>query len=83
MNNESVALLRGVRVLIVEDHDHTRESLDAHLTLSGALVLTAATAHEALSQVVMCDVVAEACDSALDLIHHFEGLRAGSTDPMG
>jgi CheY-like chemotaxis protein len=43
--------------LIVEDHDDTRESLDAHLTLSGALVLTASTALEALSQIVMCDVV--------------------------
>src|SRR5689334_7681648 len=49
MSNESAALLRGVRVLIVEDHDDTRESLDAQLTLSGALVLTAPTALEALS----------------------------------
>ena len=57
MSNESAAPLRGVRVLIVEDHDDTREALDAHLTLSGALVLTAPTAIEALSQVVMCDVV--------------------------
>jgi hypothetical protein len=29
------------------------------------------------------DQAAEACDSALDLIHHFVGVRAGSTDPMG
>jgi CheY-like chemotaxis protein len=57
MSNEATAPLRGVRVLIVEDHDDTRESLDAHLTLSGALVLTASTALEALSQVVMSDVV--------------------------
>jgi CheY-like chemotaxis protein len=57
MSNQSAAPLRGVRVLIVEDHDDTRESLDADLTLSGALVLTAPTALEALPQVVMCDVV--------------------------
>ena len=57
VSDESAEPLRGVRVLIVEDHDDTRESLDAHLTLSGALVLTAATALEALSQIVMCDVV--------------------------
>jgi two-component system, chemotaxis family, CheB/CheR fusion protein len=57
MTEQSTGRLRGVRVLIVEDHDDTREALGASLTLSGALVLTAATAIEALPQVVMCDVV--------------------------
>lgn len=57
MTEQSTGPLRGVRVLIVEDHDDTREALGASLTLSGALVLTAATAIEALPQVVMCDVV--------------------------
>ncbi len=57
MSEEPTGPLRGVRVLIVEDHDDAREALGAHLTLSGALVLTAPTALEALPQVVMCDVV--------------------------
>ena len=57
MTEQSTGRLRGVRVLIVEDHDDTREALGASLTLSGALVLTAATAIEALPQLVMCDVV--------------------------
>jgi CheY-like chemotaxis protein len=57
MSTEPTAPLRGVRVLIVEDHDDTRESLDAYLTMSGAVVLSASTALEALPQVVMCDVV--------------------------
>jgi CheY-like chemotaxis protein len=57
MSTEPTAQLRDVRVLIVEDHDDTRESLDAYLTMSGAVVLSASTALEALPQVVMCDVV--------------------------
>jgi CheY-like chemotaxis protein len=57
MSTEPTAPLRGVRVLIVEDHDDTRESMDAYLTMSGAVVLSASTALEALPQVVMCDVV--------------------------
>ena len=43
--------------MLVEDHDDTREALGAYLMLSGALVLTAPTALEALPQVVMSDVV--------------------------
>jgi CheY-like chemotaxis protein len=57
MSTEPTTALRGVRVLIVEDHDDTREVLDAYLTIAGAIVLSASTALEALPQVVMCDVV--------------------------
>jgi|SoiMetStandDraft_2_1073263.scaffolds.fasta_scaffold175322_1 CheY-like chemotaxis protein len=57
MSEDPNSLLRGVRVLLVEDHDDTREALATYLTLSGALVLTAPTALEALPQVIMCDVV--------------------------
>lgn len=57
VSTEPTAPLRGVRVLIVEDHDDTREALDAYLTMSGAVVLSASTALEALPQLVMCDVV--------------------------
>jgi CheY-like chemotaxis protein len=57
MSEAPTGPLRGVRVLIVEDHDDAREALGALLTRSGALVLTAPTALEALPQVVMCDVV--------------------------
>ena len=57
MSEEPTAPLRGVRVLLVEDHDDIREALDAYLTLAGAIVLSASTALEALPQVVMCDVV--------------------------
>ena len=49
--------LRGVRVLLVEDHDDIRDALETYLTLSGGIVLSASTALEALPQVVMCDVV--------------------------
>ena len=57
VSEEPTTPLRGVRVLIVEDHDDTREALDAYLTIAGAIVLAASTALEALPQVVMCDVV--------------------------
>ena len=57
MTEESTAPLRGIRVLIVEDHDDTRETLDAYLTVASAIVLPASTALEALPQIVMCDVV--------------------------
>jgi CheY-like chemotaxis protein len=57
MSDEPTTPLRGVRVLLVEDHDDIREALDAYLTLAGAIVLSASTALEALPQVVMCDVV--------------------------
>ena len=57
MSEEPTAPLRGVRVLLVEDHDDTREALDAYLTFAGAIVLSASAALEALPQVVMCDVV--------------------------
>jgi CheY-like chemotaxis protein len=57
MTAEATRPLQGIRVLLVEDHDDTREAMSAHLTMSGALVLTAPTAIEALPQVVMSDVV--------------------------
>jgi two-component system CheB/CheR fusion protein len=57
MTDEPTGPLRGIRILLVEDHDDTREALGAYLTLSGALVLAAPTALEALPQVVMSDVV--------------------------
>lgn len=57
MPQQPTSPLRGIRVLLVEDHDDTRQALGESLALSGALVLTAPTALEALPQVVMCDVV--------------------------
>jgi two-component system cell cycle response regulator CtrA len=57
MSEHSTGSLCGIRVLIVEDHDDTREALGEYLTAAGALVLTAPTALEAIPQVVMCDVV--------------------------
>ena len=57
MPQEPTGPLRGVRVLLVEDHDDTRQALGESLALAGALVLAAPTALEALPQVVMCDVV--------------------------
>jgi CheY-like chemotaxis protein len=57
LNDPATAPLRGVRVLLVEDHDDIREALETYLTLSGGIVLTASSALDALPQVVMCDVV--------------------------
>jgi two-component system CheB/CheR fusion protein len=57
MTDGATVPLRGVRILLVEDHDDTREAMSAYLTMSGALVLSAPTALEALPQIVMCDVV--------------------------
>jgi CheY-like chemotaxis protein len=57
MTDQPTGPLRGVRVLLVEDHDDTRDALEAYLTMSGGVVLSASTALEALTQVVMCDVV--------------------------
>lgn len=57
MSEHPTEPLHGIRVLIVEDHDDTREALGAYLAAAGALVLTAPTALEAIPQVVMCDVV--------------------------
>jgi len=39
MTEEPTSPLRGVRVLLVEDRDDTREALGDYLALSGALVL--------------------------------------------
>jgi hypothetical protein len=48
MTAEPTRSMDGIRVLLVEDADDTRDALAAHLTMSGALVLTAPTALEAL-----------------------------------
>jgi CheY-like chemotaxis protein len=57
MTEAATGPLAGVRILLVEDHDDTRDALEVYLTQCGGLVLTAPTALEALPQVVMCDVV--------------------------
>jgi CheY-like chemotaxis protein len=49
--------LVGVRVLVVEDHEDSREILQQVLTFEGALVTTAASAREALDKVDRVDVV--------------------------
>jgi CheY-like chemotaxis protein len=53
----SPPVLQGYRVLLVEDHDDTREVFTSILKTSGALVLDASTAIDALPLVAMCDVV--------------------------
>jgi|SRR5438067_4563303 len=49
--------LRGVRVLLVEDHDDSREMLEHSLTAEGAIVVAAATARDALVDILNADVV--------------------------
>ena len=49
--------LTGIRVLIVEDHDDTREMLELSLTAEGAVVVAAATARAALVDIPKADVV--------------------------
>jgi CheY-like chemotaxis protein len=45
--------LRGVFVLVVEDHSDTLEMFDAYIRLCGAEVLSVANAHDALSSLAM------------------------------
>jgi|SRR6267143_1894964 len=49
--------LTGIRVLLVEDHDDSREMLALSLTEGGAVVVAAATARDALVDVPNADVV--------------------------
>jgi CheY-like chemotaxis protein len=49
--------LRGIRVLVVEDHDDSRDVLAEALKYSGAVVTTASSAREALPLTPMVDVV--------------------------
>ena len=49
--------LTGIRVLIVEDHDDTREILEQSLIAQGAVVIPVATAREALVDISKADVV--------------------------
>ncbi len=58
--------LAGLQVLVVEDHDDSRELLCEFLAVQGATVLSAANAHEAMAQferlhddgpaVLLCDI---------------------------
>ena len=56
-DDPKVGMLTGVRVLVVEDHDDSRDVLQQVLTLEGALVSTAASAREALARIGVVDVV--------------------------
>jgi CheY-like chemotaxis protein len=49
--------LRGVRVLVVEDNDDSRDVLTLSLQQAGALVTTASSAREALLLTPVVDVV--------------------------
>jgi CheY-like chemotaxis protein len=49
--------LTGIRVLVVEDHDDSRDVLDQTLRFQGATVKVAATAADALESVDLADVV--------------------------
>ena len=50
-------MLTGLRVLLVEDHEDSRDILQQVLTYEGALVSTAASAREALAKIGVVDVV--------------------------
>jgi CheY-like chemotaxis protein len=52
-----LGMLTGVRVLVVEDHEDSRDILQQVLTHEGALVSMAASAREALVKVGVVDVV--------------------------
>ena len=56
--------LAGVRVLVVKDHEDSRDILQQALTHEGALVSTAASAREALAQIAAAVVVLPPGDSA-------------------
>jgi CheY-like chemotaxis protein len=49
--------LTGLRVLVVEDHSDSRDVLDQALSFMGAIVITVATAEDALSDLDRADVV--------------------------
>jgi CheY-like chemotaxis protein len=50
-------LLTGIRVLVVEDHDDSRDILDESLRFQGATVHTAPTAADACQALHLADVV--------------------------
>ena len=56
-NPEPERPLTGIRVLLVEDHDDSREILQALLQYRGASVTAAASAKEGLAQLGATDVV--------------------------
>jgi CheY-like chemotaxis protein len=49
--------LVGIRVLVVEDHDDSRDVYDEALQFCGATVTTARTAREALAAVAEVDII--------------------------
>jgi CheY-like chemotaxis protein len=51
------AQLAGIRVLVVEDHDDSRDMLEQALEHAGALVVASRSADEALPHVGQVDVV--------------------------
>jgi CheY-like chemotaxis protein len=53
---QPAASLKGIRIFIVEDEPDTREFLERYLTASGAEVMAASTAREALAKLHDCDV---------------------------
>ena len=57
MAEASGAPLVGLRVLVVEDHDDSREMLEHFLRYAGALVMGATSARHALTMVSTVDVV--------------------------
>ena len=50
-------LLTGIRIVIAEDHDDTRDILEQVLGLLGATVMPVATVEEALALVASADIV--------------------------
>jgi CheY-like chemotaxis protein len=53
----SVESLAGLRILVVEDHDDSRDFLQQVLLHAGASVVTASSAREAITQLEGVDVV--------------------------
>jgi CheY-like chemotaxis protein len=71
--------LPGSRILLVDDHDDTREVFTRILRMAGALVLDAATALDALPLVAMCDVVVtDLAMSGRDGLWLLEQIEAGT-----
>lgn len=75
--------LEGIRVLLVEDHDDSRETLSSYLRLFGATVLALTTAWSALETWRSFDPHVVVSDLELPNLDGWQMLKQMRSDGMG